>query len=227
MENARAFPYVRSGECPPLLDISTPVGHTYVHVHYCTVGTVRTPTYFYVLTSTYTHAHTSLTFLHIYQLREQTKAWATRNQNGKPICLTRKSSWCISGIRNSSEFYFEIQVWPGVKRILFSSVSLSFLWAWTKRWLLWLNFHCWIDCFLFLCFLFSLQPKPRTVRNRNEKFDKNITKRGNVSIGKAADHQDDFPVSKTLIAFFLIVVIGSSLVQVFNLFSTAAPPPLE
>jgi hypothetical protein len=72
---------------------------------------------------------------------------------------------------------------------------------------------------------FSFQPLPRNIRNRNQKFDKNVTKRGNVSVGKAAEHEDDFPVSKTLIMFFLVVVVGSSLVQVFNLFGKA--PALE
>jgi len=67
-------------------------------------------------------------------------------------------------------------------------------------------------------------PLPRNIRNRNAKFDKNVEKRGNVSIGKAADHDDDLPVSKGLIFFFMFVVIGSSLVQVLNLFKGAKPP---
>lgn len=75
---------------------------------------------------------------------------------------------------------------------------------------------------LFSCY--DLQPAPRNLRNRTEKFDKNITKRGNVPIGKAAERNDDFPVSKALISFFLIVVVGSSLVQIFNMFMTAKPP---
>ncbi|KAL7572053.1 hypothetical protein ACA910_001703 [Epithemia clementina (nom. ined.)] len=65
---------------------------------------------------------------------------------------------------------------------------------------------------------------PRNIRNRNNKFDKNITKRGNVPVGKAADHEEDSPVSKTLIAFFLFVVVGSSVVQILNLFRTSTPP---
>ena len=65
------------------------------------------------------------------------------------------------------------------------------------------------------------KPAPRAIRNRNAKFDKNIVKRGNVPIGKAAEHQDEFPVSKTLIVFFLVVVVGSSVVQVLNLFNKA------
>jgi hypothetical protein len=73
-----------------------------------------------------------------------------------------------------------------------------------------------------LAFLF--QPLPRNIRNRNSKFDKNITKRGNVAVGKASEHEDEFPVSKKLIAFFLFVVVGSSVVQLFNMFGKAAPP---
>jgi Ribosome associated membrane protein RAMP4 len=69
-----------------------------------------------------------------------------------------------------------------------------------------------------------LQTLPRNIRNRNQKFDKNITKRGNVPLGKAAEHQDEFPTSKVLIAFFMIVVIGSSVVQILNLFFKSAPP---
>lgn len=42
-----------------------------------------------------------------------------------------------------------------------------------------------------------------------------------MSIGKAAEHEEEFPVSKGLIFFFLVVVVGSSLTQVFNLFGKA------
>ena len=69
------------------------------------------------------------------------------------------------------------------------------------------------------------QPLPRQIRNRNQKFDKNITKRGNVPIGKAAEREDDYPVSKGLIAFFLFLIVGSSVVQVLNLFRKG--PALE
>lgn len=41
-----------------------------------------------------------------------------------------------------------------------------------------------------------------------------------MPIGKAAERQDEFPVSKGLIAFFLFVVVGSSLVQIFNMFKS-------
>jgi len=65
-----------------------------------------------------------------------------------------------------------------------------------------------------------LQALPRNIRNRASKFDKNVTKRGNVPIGKAAEHEDEYPVSKTLIAFLLFVMVGSSLVQIFNMFKS-------
>lgn len=69
------------------------------------------------------------------------------------------------------------------------------------------------------------QPLPRNIRNRNQKFDGNVTKRGNVPIGKAADHdEDNYAISKGLIAFFLFVIVGSSIVQILNLFRTSAPP---
>jgi hypothetical protein len=64
---------------------------------------------------------------------------------------------------------------------------------------------------------------PRSIRNRNDKFTKNVTKRGNVPIGKASEHDDEFPVSKALIGFFMFVVIGSSVVQIFNLFKKGEP----
>ena len=55
-----------------------------------------------------------------------------------------------------------------------------------------------------------------------------MTKRGKVPIGKASEHDDDLPVSRYLIAFFVFVVVGSSLVQVLNLFGgNAAVPPSD
>ena len=74
----------------------------------------------------------------------------------------------------------------------------------------------------------SPQPLPRNIRNRNQKFDKNITKRGNVDIGVAEKRQEETPVSQKLIIFFMVVIVGSSLVQIFNLFGgSASKPPVE
>jgi len=44
-----------------------------------------------------------------------------------------------------------------------------------------------------------------------------------VPLGKAAEHEDETPISKTLIAFFLFVVIGSSLVQIVQMFRVGGP----
>jgi len=71
-------------------------------------------------------------------------------------------------------------------------------------------------------------PLPRNIRNRSKKFDSNITKRGNVDPGKVAEREEDGPrVSPTLIAFFVFIVVGSSIVQVFNLFGGSKPPTDE
>jgi len=62
-------------------------------------------------------------------------------------------------------------------------------------------------------------PLPRNIRKRSEKYDQNISKRGNVPIGKASDHlEENQPVNRVLVTFFLIVVVGSSIVQIFRLF---------
>jgi hypothetical protein len=76
---------------------------------------------------------------------------------------------------------------------------------------------------------YNIQPLPRNIRNRNSKFNKNITKRGNVDPGKVAERDEDGPrVSPALIAFFMVIVFGSSLVQVFNLFGGGkSKPPAE
>ena len=76
------------------------------------------------------------------------------------------------------------------------------------------------------------QPIPRAIANKNKKFDKNITKRGTVTLGKTSEEKkkDELPVSKWLIAFFLIVVVGSSVVQILNMFVNSGnkpPPPTE
>lgn len=77
----------------------------------------------------------------------------------------------------------------------------------------------------FVCVCVNGKPLPRNIRNRNSKFDKNITKRGQVPVGKAAEREDESNVPKALILFFLVVVVGSSLVQVFNLFGGGGGPP--
>jgi len=67
-------------------------------------------------------------------------------------------------------------------------------------------------------------PLPRNLRKRNEKFDSNVNKRGKVPIGKADMRTEDGPpIPKGLIALFLFLVVGSSLVQVFNIFGKSPP----
>jgi Ribosome associated membrane protein RAMP4 len=66
------------------------------------------------------------------------------------------------------------------------------------------------------------QPLPRSIKNRTDKFDKNITKRGAVPV--KTRENDEMPVSKYLIAFFIVVVVGSSIVEILNLFSKTQDP---
>jgi hypothetical protein len=61
------------------------------------------------------------------------------------------------------------------------------------------------------------------MRLRDDKFKENIKKRGNVPIGKAGEHTDEPSIGKGLIFFFLVVVVGSSVVQVLRMFQTSAP----
>eukprot|EP00804_Cyclotella_cryptica_P018494 CCRYP_004320-RA/>CCRYP_004320-RA protein AED:0.19 eAED:0.19 QI:109/1/1/1/0/0.5/2/151/72 len=63
-------------------------------------------------------------------------------------------------------------------------------------------------------------PAPRSIRNRNQKFYENINKRGHVPIGKASEHTDESHLSKGLVAFFLFVVVGSSIFEVLRMFSS-------
>jgi hypothetical protein len=70
-------------------------------------------------------------------------------------------------------------------------------------------------------FPFVVQALPRSIRKRNTKFDDNVNKRGNVPLGKVENKKDEFPVSKSLIALFFFLVVGSSVVSVLNLFGRA------
>mmetsp|Transcript_32804 Transcript_32804/g.47486 ORF Transcript_32804/g.47486 Transcript_32804/m.47486 type:complete len:85 (-) Transcript_32804:302-556(-) len=58
---------------------------------------------------------------------------------------------------------------------------------------------------------------PRKIRSRTDKYDKNVTRRGNVPIGKAAEHEKDVPPPKHLIILFFVLVVGSFFVQILNL----------
>ncbi|GAB5031664.1 Hypothetical protein NocV09_00602170 [Nannochloropsis oceanica] len=61
----------------------------------------------------------------------------------------------------------------------------------------------------------------RATRLRSEKFDKNVTKRGNVPVGKAAKREEAAPVSPLLLGFFIFVVVGSA---IFSIIQTASRP---
>ena len=81
--------------------------------------------------------------------------------------------------------------------------------------------------FLFLVIPFGNeyeQALPRNVRKRNDKFDGNVLKRGNVPLGKAGDRKAEGPgPSPWIIAFLMVLVVGSALVGVLNLFVKAPP----
>eukprot|EP00549_Striatella_unipunctata_P014059 CAMPEP_0118688222 /NCGR_PEP_ID=MMETSP0800-20121206/8802_1 /TAXON_ID=210618 ORGANISM="Striatella unipunctata, Strain CCMP2910" /NCGR_SAMPLE_ID=MMETSP0800 /ASSEMBLY_ACC=CAM_ASM_000638 /LENGTH=70 /DNA_ID=CAMNT_0006585461 /DNA_START=149 /DNA_END=361 /DNA_ORIENTATION=+ len=67
-------------------------------------------------------------------------------------------------------------------------------------------------------------PPPRNIRNRNNKFDQNISKRGNVSVGKAGEREDEPAISKTLVLVFLVLIVGSSFAGVMRLFTSSKVP---
>jgi len=76
-------------------------------------------------------------------------------------------------------------------------------------------------------FLLS-KPAPRNLRNRSSKFDKNITKRGNVTAKKSTDEEEERKLNPYMVGMFVFLVVGSSFVQVMKLFqSTPAIPKDE
>lgn len=58
---------------------------------------------------------------------------------------------------------------------------------------------------------------PRKIRARSDNYAKNVNKRGNVPIGKAAEHEKEVPPPKHLVILFFVLVVGSFLVQLLNL----------
>jgi hypothetical protein len=54
----------------------------------------------------------------------------------------------------------------------------------------------------------------RKLRQRSEQFEKNITKRGQVTITKTKD--SSITVGPVVLAFFLFVVVGSALLQIIR-----------
>ena len=59
------------------------------------------------------------------------------------------------------------------------------------------------------------------MKKANEKQQKNITKRGNVS--KSSKKEEQYPVSPELIALFIFVVIGSAVFQIVQSIWMAGP----
>ncbi|GFH60336.1 hypothetical protein CTEN210_16812 [Chaetoceros tenuissimus] len=71
-------------------------------------------------------------------------------------------------------------------------------------------------------------PAPRQLRKRTQKFDKNITKRGNVVAKKSTDEEEERKLNPWMVGMFVVLVVGSSFVQVLRLFqSTPAIPKDE
>lgn len=72
------------------------------------------------------------------------------------------------------------------------------------------------------------KPAPRQLRKRTQKFDKNITKRGNVVAKKSTDEEEERKLNPWMVGMFVFLVVGSSFVQVLRLFqSTPAIPKDE
>jgi len=64
------------------------------------------------------------------------------------------------------------------------------------------------------------KPAPRNIRNRSDKYASNVTKRGNVPVGKAVKHEEESRrINPYLIAMFLFLVVGSSIVQILRMFT--------
>jgi hypothetical protein len=64
-------------------------------------------------------------------------------------------------------------------------------------------------------------PATPRMKKANEKNQKNISKRGNVS--KTSKKEEQYPVSPELIALFIFVVIGSAVFQIVQSIWMAGP----
>ncbi len=53
----------------------------------------------------------------------------------------------------------------------------------------------------------------RAMKTKSEKYQSNVTKRGNV---KMAKKEDGLGLSPAWIYFFVVIVVGSAVVQIFN-----------
>jgi hypothetical protein len=64
------------------------------------------------------------------------------------------------------------------------------------------------------------KPAPRNIRSRSDKYANNVTKRGNVPVGRAVKHEEESrKINPMLIVMFLFLVIGSSIVSVLRIFT--------
>lgn len=80
----------------------------------------------------------------------------------------------------------------------------------------------------FICtFKINLKPAPRSIRNRTNKFDKNVTKRGNVAAKKSDDEEVERKLNPYMVGMFVFLVVGSSFVQVLKLFQTTPAVPKD
>ena len=71
------------------------------------------------------------------------------------------------------------------------------------------------------------QPAPRSIRQRSNKFSKNVTKRGNVPATKSTDEEEERKMNPYMIAMFVFLVVGSSFVQVLKLFQSTPDVPKD
>eukprot|EP00979_Chaetoceros_neogracilis_P009635 scaffold2192_cov268-Chaetoceros_neogracile.AAC.37 len=70
-------------------------------------------------------------------------------------------------------------------------------------------------------------PAPRALRNRSNKFAKNVTKRGNVPAKKSTDEEVERKLNPYMVAMFVFLVVGSSLTSVFKLFQSTPDIPKD
>tara|TARA_B100000519_G_scaffold183083_1_gene176427 strand:- start:26 stop:292 length:267 start_codon:yes stop_codon:yes gene_type:complete len=81
---------------------------------------------------------------------------------------------------------------------------------------------------LFLSQIQSNHPKQagaskRVLQAKQKKFNSNIHKRGMVDINSSTKDKEKFTVGPVVLAFFIFVVIGSSLLQMIRTLQTGKP----
>ena len=64
--------------------------------------------------------------------------------------------------------------------------------------------------------------KDRRTLLRSQKYEKNVTKRGNVSSSRKSK-KNEYPVTPVLLGVFLFLVVGSALFQILNTATTSSP----